>query len=369
MFLLGLLLPICFISGYTGVTIPTQWVLLSCVLPFSLWKGAKLTSFHWLGIAFVVYAFASLLWSANQYGAVFGIWRVIIWALAFWYGTTAASLSPLWKGLAIGLSLSTLVAITQALGYNPILVGEGQTAGLLFNNTVAGAAIALVLIALACDSLWHYMPILIAGLALSQSRGGVLILTLALVSKYLHWLFALALLAIGAAYFSLHETPTDHWRLQIWGYAIRGLTFFGWGPDAFNDVYFILESRDLHPSFNHPEFVHNDILQLWFSFGIAALVPYTALVYGVTRSTHRYWPVAIGFAALTLFYFPLYTPVPAFIGCVLAGHLCRSYDPLRALSKLRGPAFLQCIPVCGSDQIIDSRGRVSMERLHPQSEA
>lgn len=369
MFLLGLLLPICFVSGYTGVTIPTQWVLLSCVLPFSLWKDAKLNSFHWLWVAFVAYSCIAILWSVSTTDAVFGVWRAVIWALAFWYGTVAISLTPLWKGLAVGLSISTIFAFAQALGYHPILGGEAQTAGLLYNNTVAGASIGLVLIALTCDRLWHYMPMLIAGLALTQSRGGVLIVAVALISKYLHWIFALALLILGASYFAYQEIPTDSWRLQIWGYAIRGITFFGWGPDAFNSVYYIIRNADLHPSFGHPEFVHNDILQLWFEFGIAAICPIAALAYAGTKTDRHYWPVAIGYGALSLFYFPLYTPVPAFIGCVVAGYLCRSHDPVRSVRRIRGPAF---VPWLGTQERKSTFARsksVSMERLHTQSEA
>ena len=59
MFLLGLLLPICFIPGYTGASIPSQWVLLSLVLPAALWRrGYRLTPLHLLGLGFIAWAVA-----------------------------------------------------------------------------------------------------------------------------------------------------------------------------------------------------------------------------------------------------------------------------------------------------------------------
>jgi hypothetical protein len=365
MFLLGLLLPICFVPGYTGATIPTQWALLSCVLPFSMWHGEPAFYLHRWGALFVAYAFASALWAGSVYTSVLGLWYALIWALSFWYGTQSVSLTPLWKGLAIGLSISTLVAMAQALDYEPVNVGDFQLAGLLFNSSLAGVCIAITLGACICEGLWWYTPLLWLGLLLSQSRGAVLILSIMLITKYVHWLAALAMLAAGSLYFAFGHDVADNMRLQVWGYAIRGLTVFGWGPDSFSDVYFFWHHGASAPRLYHAEFAHNDILQLWFEFGIAALVPYTALVLGIARSRHSLWPVLLGCGTLVLFYFPLYTPLTAFILCVLTGHILRDYDWLRRERDECRSAVLSGAFVPRPVYDIASREDIPMEPRHP----
>ncbi len=114
MFLLGLLLPICFVPGYTGASIPTQWALLSLTLPFSLTSLGWINLWHRLGITFLAYAILSALWSINLYSWVYGIWLAAIWACAFWYGSTKQYLNHLWIGMGFGLIISTGFAIAQA---------------------------------------------------------------------------------------------------------------------------------------------------------------------------------------------------------------------------------------------------------------
>lgn len=325
MLYLGIALAVCFVPGYTGATIPSQWALLSCVLPFSLWRKAEIGAAHWLGLMFVVWAILSTAWATNYHTSVFGLWIVSIWGLSFWLGSSLQSLAQLWKGLAIGLSISSIVAMAQALGFHPVEIAEaGRFPGLLFNTTVQGATIALVLIALVSHRLWWYTPLLWVGLALSQSKGAALVLAAALIARFTHWLFALALLVAGALAFTFLLDSADSQRLQIWGYAIRGLSLLGWGPDSFSDIYFSWYDPGLAKRWlMHAEFVHNDYLQLWFEYGLGALAIFALFGLALAETENADWPVAFGFAILATFYFPLYLPIPAFIGCVVAGHLTR----------------------------------------------
>ncbi len=329
MFWLGLLLPICFVPGNTGASIPTQWALLSLVLPLSLPHAGWVTWWHRLGIFFLAYATLSALWSINLYSWVWGLWLAAIWACAFWYGSTKVYLAPLWKGLALGLTASSGVALAQALDYTPVVTFDPNLhAGLLYNTTVQGTVIALVLIALASHRLWWYTPPLLLGLILSESRGALLILTVAAIARYIHWLAALAFLVLGGFLLAFAFDPADSQRLQIWGIALGAIPIFGHGAGSFIDIFYIAPIKGVDTLIN-PGYVHNDYIQLWFEFGIAAIPLFAILAAGLTRTEDPNWPVLVGFATLGLFYFPFYTPITAFIGCVVAGHILRRYDPIR----------------------------------------
>lgn len=356
MFLLGLIVAICFVPGYTGATIPTQWAVLSIALPLSLWRRGESTSLHKLGLVFVAYALILTLRSPNHYTAVLGVWYVLIWALSFRLGSCLFDLNALWHGLASGVSISCIVAIFQALGYHPVLTAPEQIAGLYFNSTVLGAVCALMLVACIVRRIYLFIPFLATGLLLSHSRGAILVTVVGLASR-IHWLLSLTL-ALGVfAALPFLNNPSDLQRLEIWGEAIRHLSILGWGPDSFNDLYALLPRRPwMTLSLYHLEYVHNDYLQLTFEFGIAAIIPITLLALALSRPAIPDSAVVWSFATLGLFYFPLYTPLTAFIGCMAVGHLLRDYDPLRHLGDRQRYDIL---PRCPNSQPATDRPWVS----------
>lgn len=315
MFLLGLLLPLVFIPGYTGVSIPTQWAFLGVALLPVLWRSGPLSVVPWPGLAFLAFAVVSMAWTLD-FG--FGLWAAVIWGLSFWYGWTSPNLLSLWRGLAIGLSVSSVVAVFQALGFQPVFA-QGP-AGLLFNTGVLGACVALVTIALICHEQWAFIPGLFPALWFAHSRAAWAIVILAMVAKYVHWTAAVIVLGIGGALIYLHQGSSDFLRLQFWQMALHNLTVFGHGVGSFNSIYTWYDGRPFHP-----ENVHNDYLQLLFEFGIFGLIPVIGLAFALGRTEAKDWPVLVAIAALGLVYFPLWSPIPAFIGCAVAGHILRYY--------------------------------------------
>lgn len=326
MFWLGLLLPISFIAGYTGATIPGQWPVLTIALLPALWKKAQFTFFHWLGVAFLLYAFATFFWSSSKPDSVYGLWLALIWGLSFWYGTTSDSLVPLWKGLALGLSVSSAICIAFAFGFTPIPTFLGGNAGLLFNTTTLAASAALVILGHLSEGLWLYIPSLLPALYLAHSRGGWLMLAVGLISRFVHWYLSLIITLVAGIYFLAALSSSDDARVHTWATAFHGLSPFGWGIGTFIDVYYAIGDHLIHP-----EYAHNDYLQLWFELGLGALPIYCILAWALTRAQSKAWPVLVAFCTAELFYFPLYCPIPAFIACVVAGHLLREHDPLRDL--------------------------------------
>lgn len=325
MFWLGLLLAVCFVPGYTGASIPTQWAVLYIVLPLSLWRQSSTTLLHKLFFIFILWALASILWVINLHAWVWGIWLALIWAMAFRLGTTLSDLRPLWKGLAVGLSFSSVVAITQALEFTPVETNDPyQYAGLLFNSSVQGIVIGLVLVALTIHRLWWYIPILAIGLILSGSRGGLLVLTLGLLAHYTNWLIVYLAVALGALGLSIGIDPADNQRLQIWSIALRAISFLGNGPGTFTEAFYIAPIRGIR-TLIHPEFVHNDIIQLGYEYGLGSLALLAVFALALFKTSNPSWPIAFTFTALLTFYFPLYAPLSAFIGCIVAGHIARDW--------------------------------------------
>lgn len=319
MFWLGLALPVCFIAGITGATIPTQLPMLSAVLPWMvLWRRGPMTPWQWLGLSFVAYAAASLFWAINPTDSVYGMWQILLLALAFRLGSVTPDLAPLWRGMAIGLGISSAVAAAQAAGLTS-LPSADHPAGLLFNGAVQSALISLVILALVDNRAWFYIPAMLPGLYLAHSRGGWLVLTVGLLSRMRWWVAALVTSLTGAVAFLIHGT-TDVLRLQAWSVAYALLTPFGHGAGSFADLFY---------GNIRPEHVHNDYLQLAFEFGIGAIPVYLILARALYRRGEPYWPVMVGFATLSLFFFPLYCAPLAFVGAVVAGHVLRGDDGLR----------------------------------------
>ncbi len=317
MFWLGLALPIAYIPGYVGVSIPTQWAVLSVALLPSLWRHSDLRAPHWIGLSFLSFAALSMLWAP---GFGFELWIACIWGLSFWYGWTSYGFLTLWKGLAVGIWINSAVAILQALGYEPVLMNGPAQAGLLFNSAVLSSVAALVTVAMICHEQWKYLPGLYPALWFAHSRGAWMIVILALVAKYIHWSVAVALLVFVGAMVFLSHTDSDLMRFQIWSIAASNLTWLGNGVGSFNSVYMWYKDAAFHP-----EYAHNDYLQMVFEFGVAGLVPIGLLAAALYGTGAKDWIVLFSFAVLALFYFPFWTPITAFIGCAVAGHILRYY--------------------------------------------
>ena len=334
MFLLGLTAAICFIPGTVGAAVPTQWALFSIVLPLGLWRAGVLSPAHFAGLAVLAWSAISLWWVPDRWDGLYGLWIAAIWALSFWLGTTITSPTRLWQGLAAGLYVSSFIAILQHFGYNPVVQAGDAPAGLLFNSTLLGACCALVLIALWTQRQWYWMPGLLPGLYLAHSRGAYLVLLLVVVARY-SWKLSLLLLLVGAFFLTYWigqtEGNSDALRLVIFGATYRATNWLGNGIGSFNSFYVILNGSLLYPGR-----AHNDYLQLWFELGVGS-IPILAMYLLNLRDTRSdHWPIFLAFAILGLFYFPLWAPISALVGCVTAGIMFADRHQSWVLSAYRG---------------------------------
>lgn len=323
MFYLGLIVAICFVPGYVGASIPVQWAVLSCILPLGLWRRGSIGPVTWAGLSLLLWSAISLLWTPNVYDSAYGLWIFSICALALWLGTTIHDFRPLLAGLAAGVTVSSAIAIAQALGFTPVMSSSSIPSGLFYNSTVLGATSALLIVALLTHHQFKWVPGLLPALLLSQSRGAFVILGAVFLTNFLRPLWVLAICLVGFAALTISPSPSDIQRLMLWGVAGRELNLWGHGIGSFatylyyNPNEYYLKATGLFQA----GYVHNDYIQLWFELGIGAVAAYFIYAICLTQRESTLWSTFFGFAILGLFYFPLYCPLTAFIGMVAAGRL------------------------------------------------
>lgn len=353
MFALGLIATASYVPGYLGASVPMQWVLFSCLLPLGLWRtyaGDPIIPLWALGAGAL-----SVLWAPNGWDGLYGLWLLALWALAFHLGTATADFTALWKGMAVGLYLSSVVAIAQAFRLSPLEAAAGNPGGLLFNSTLLGATCAIVLVALWSKGLFWWIHGLIPALVLSGSRGAFATLAVVFIARYVHWTIAGLMVCLGAALLALAPSGSDTLRLITWGTAIPHLDVFGNGLGSFTTFLFGYEGR-----IYHPERMHNDYLQLVFELGLLAIPFFGIYAIALSQRASAEWPIFLCFATMGLFYFPLWAPSTALVGCLVAGRLFADWHHNRIAGlhsghdRLPGDHNLQPIPSLPGRQALPS---------------
>lgn len=347
MFWLGAIVSLCYVPGYTGAYISTQWPVLALVLPFALLRDGPVTVFHWFGIAFITYAAALAPLTMAPYASVFGLWLLATTALCVWFGTVSGSLRDLYKGLAVGATVSSFISVLQYFGM-PVLPSTSLTpAGLYVNAVQNGTILALVIVALVSERLWLWTLPLWPGEVVAHSRGAWIALAIGLLGcRYRKpWLFGLVVLA-GAVFMLSPLNSSDAQRLYIWKTALYNTTPFGWGPGMF----YVLLMNDGHGPF-YPEHAHNDAIQLAFEYGFAALLPLSVLCFAVSRAKTKEWPVVLAFMVAGCYSMPLWMPVTSFLGLACVGRILRDYGLARSQRSRGGPFVLQRLFAGGCEAV------------------
>lgn len=351
--LLGLATSLAYIPGITGNALPTGWAILSLTLSLTLWIKADMTPFHTAGAAFLAYVAWSITWTPEPWDGLYTLWHFIILALAFRLGNTDLDLRPLWKGLAIGVGISSCVAALQYLGYT-IVPTATPYAGIYYNGVASGAISAVAIVALLTIDQWYWVAILIPGLLLSGSRGAIFAAAFGTLLTF-HRRAWVALIPLGAAsIITYHLGPSDIQRFTIWSAALNHLDFWGNGAGSFLSV--LMQTPH---GLQHPEYAHNDYLQLVFEFGIGTLflIPF---VIPCAQYQHSLFPILGAVFLLAMVAMPLHIPVVAFVFAVASGRLCRDWTRTRFASDLVRPS----IPI-ESDRC---RQALPLELGLPQSE-
>lgn len=238
-------------------------------------------------------------------------------------GLSAAGRVGLVRGIVLGVSVISGAEVLRvagggsihpeaaAFGVNPITIGQFAALGIL---------LSLFLIKLGISRSLHTVALLIcaAGLAVTDSRGPLLALGVALLTMYVQTLFSkekkrdfrlrpliplavimTAVLVFNAAWsqFYLWFRVSDQdgnasTRTAAWSAAVRGIIdapFLGAGPGKYN-------MGGLGSATGLPDFPHNVFLEIWSEYG---LIPFAllavAIIIVVRASGAAGRPIALGF--------------------------------------------------------------------------
>jgi hypothetical protein len=335
--ILGFLLAVCYVPGWTGYAIPTGWLLLSGVLPFILRKDLVLWN------PFLIYAVISLAWAPVFAQGVYELWTIAILCGAFCLGSCAAEPKRLYIGMAVGLSVSTVLALAQAWTGSGILYtapgAYSSPAGLFVNPNVFGETAALISVALMAHQVFWPLVWTVPSVLLSESRTGLAALLLVGAAWSASRYTALLMAVFIAAFVFLKPMDTLGYRWEIWKSGYNGITWFGRGAGSYiiTSPMFSPFHTEMMP--NREENAHNDFLQLFYEYGLGALLllPVVLVALFGAAGPERYLFAA--FCIIACLNFPMAIPTEGFLGAFAMGRLWRDRGVVWRRRLFRQRAF------------------------------
>ena len=326
LFFLGFGICIAYIPGIVGASIATGWFFLILVMVLI----APIT----LPPLFLIYAIISLLWTLNLNIALLFLLQFVALWLTFEFGRSLKDLRPIFKGIALGLLVSDIVALFfQKYVYSLI---EAK-AGLFLNPNIFSEVSAVVLVALITLKLYWWIPITLPALVLVHSRTSILALGLGLFIRANFWwriiIFVSCFLIIHFSYFQISSI---YERFNLWQDTIRGFKLFGNGVGSF-EILYPLNSIYVDTSLARARYAHNDLLQLVFEFGLGVLL-LLPVFWKVIKSGNA---ILYSLALVSCLAFPFHVPLLAFIGCLVAGHISNNNDTVWNFRDSWGPILFK----------------------------
>lgn len=332
--ILGFLLAVCFNPYSFAAATQPRWAFLAITLPLLLIqaKPQPFTILHLIGALFLSWAIITLTWTANVMDGLGLLIQLAIVASAFLYGTRVEHLSPLMKGLALGLGISSLIVVVpwaQEL-FRGDLVSVSHE-GLLGNRNLLGEAAVLVAVGCVVYRAYWYLPLLLPAIFITPLPRGALLGGLASLSAWA-WgknkllLIPLGLvfcLGIGGSLLLAGKDISTLERWHIWEAVWRGLTFWGHGLGSLYTLSPFL-THDWDAVLVRTIHAHNDILEIWFDVGVIGTLLYSlwiAAALGMADAGDR--GIIIAFLVIGLVGFPWFMPVTAFLAAVVLGHVAR----------------------------------------------
>jgi O-antigen ligase len=332
--LFGFTLMTAFWPGISGIATTPRWAVAS-LLPlvwFFLPRGDR-TMAHVTGMALCGWLLLSLSWTASPLDGGDAAFKIALAVSAFAVGSSIADVRPLFAGAAIGLAVSSVIAVLQAFGWHGVASIDDTPAGLFANRDRLAAAAAVVMIGCAGLQQWRLAPLMMPALVLANSRAAWLAVGVSLFVwiKRPFWERAVVVLGLTVAVLLMRggrglDLATSE-RLWIWQDTLPALTFFGHGLGSFRELFptYLNAFAQLWPSLStptRPEHPHNELLWLLFEGGVPALTLFVAFAWSCWRAcAHDVRAVLVGLFVLAQFAMPLHDPATLILGAVVAGYL------------------------------------------------
>lgn len=321
-FLLGFIVITIYVPGIFGASIPTGWLFLIIIGGFFIDSIPP----------FLIYAALSLAWTENLNIAIFFLFQFIALFGIYCLGKGLCSLTIIFKGLAIGLLVSNIIALFfQSYIFSTGSI-EISIAGLFVNPNIFSEVSAVILIALIVLELWWWIPLTLPGLILVHSRASLVALFICSFiwlwkrDKFYAVIELLVVALLVLLTFDHMNFSSIQERFNLWADTIGGFSLFGSGVGSF-EILYPLNAINIDTALARPRYAHNDLLQLIFEYGLGVLL-FIPMVYSVLRSTDEKKLILYGIVIISSFTYPLHVPVMAFMGCLVAGYLTRDNDTI-----------------------------------------
>lgn len=318
--------------GIAGAASTPRWAVIALGVPallllFPPAQARGRSGADWMAGILLIWAIASLTWSASMMAGVGELIALLVLAMAWRLGADVKDIGPVYDGFAFGMALNAVVALAQTLGFE----GIEQTAapgGLFLNcNAMGNAAALAVPMALRKGRAWM-LPGIALALVLSSSRlsiaavGVMLVVTLWRDGARLAsvGLAGLAMLAVGLLCVIEPGKVGSAWeRIALWHDTLSGLTAFGHGLGSFRSAFPAL-ANDFDLTASRPIHPHSELLWLGFETGVAGLVMAAALIFTALGRFTLDRAILTIFAMEAVFGFALHNPATAFIAALALGH-------------------------------------------------
>lgn len=324
-----------FVPGIIGATSNTSWAVMWLAMPLLLLNcKIEITLIHILGLIFLSYAALSLLWSPH---GLLELMQLLALASVFVWGFTIKDLRKVTIGLAVGLAVSSVIAILQYFKIDLGILTTDKLTGLFINPNIYAEVSGMLLVLILIYKLWWFIPVTIPGLLVS-SRAVVIALGITLAmftwtkSKLLSvaivlfsWFIAFKLSIRDTIFSDLGieavNTKSLNIRIGMWQDMLSGFSIFGNGIGSF--VYLFPEyNKHLDVTVSIAEYAHNDLLQLIFELGIGA-IPLVLIVAYLLKVNNEHRNALIFFLIIGFFGFPLHMPVTGFVVALVAAQLVK----------------------------------------------
>lgn len=337
--LLAFLVLAAYWPGIAGPATTPRWIVLFTLVPLLLFFAdrVRLTLSHVAGLAFIAWCAVTLMWSVSPLDGIGALAELAAIGSIFALGSLSDDLTPLYRGAAVGIGVSSVLVIGQWLHLIDIPAFY-LPAGLFVNANHMGEAAALVLVACLFNRIWWGVLASAPALLLSGSRAAVLAVAISCMA----WLWAnhlrataavccvLALwLAVAAFFIVKPDMNGQHERLAIWSDTARNLTFAGAGIGSYWEAFpDIAVATDI--SRVRPEHAHNEFLDIAFETGAVGFLLFLAFAATLWGPFNVERAILIAVLVEASFAFPFSNPATTFLGSVAAGAAARSRRDIRS---------------------------------------
>lgn len=357
---LAFLTAVTYMPGVIDPAATGRWAVLAVGIPLLLMAHTtKLPSplrgagiWYLAAITFLTLAVPA---EADENG-IYELTHLFILAGAFGLGAIIQDLRAAWRGFAIGVGVSAVIAVLQVSGfpmehYGVVTTTPPYASGLFMNKNLLAEAGMVAMVASVMSGWWVLAAMSAVAVVLGGSKAVYLALVLVTIARLLLlrrmalvWTISGMSLLTGIIWLVLGDHTSLSHRLVFWDLVTSDFMVFGHGLGAFTTMY---------PKLMH---AHSEYLQALYELGIMAaplafglllllpirepvMYPGTLVEKRVEYEHETERLVLFSILVVAAFSFPLHLPATGFAAALAAGRLVAGRRESRDRQHDRTVAF------------------------------